>query len=176
MKKITKKKEVKVAPEVKNARPSWDEYFNNISEIVGTRATCNRGKSGCVIVRDRRILVTGYVGSPVGMPHCDEYDHELHKVINEDGKESVHCIRTVHAEQNAIAQAAKMGIAINESTLYCHMTPCYICAKILVNSGIRRVVANKDYHASKKSKELFDRANIELVILNNEIEVYKKMK
>jgi dCMP deaminase len=107
------------------------------------------------------------------MPHCDEVGHEMHTVINDDGVSTEHCIRTVHAEQNAICQAARMGIGLDQSTLYCHMTPCYTCAKMIVNSGIKRVVANKDYQASSKSKVLFKKTDIELVIINNTVEVYK---
>lgn len=164
-----KKSEEKKAP---HTRPSWDEYFMNIAELVGSRATCDRGRSGCVVVRDRRMLVTGYVGSPVGQAHCDELGHEMHTVINDDNTESKHCVRTVHAEQNAIAQAARMGIALDQATLYCHMTPCYICAKILINAGIKRVVALKDYHQAEKSKKIFRQSNVEFVLLNAEKEKY----
>ncbi|MDB5239057.1 MAG: CMP/dCMP deaminase zinc-binding protein dCMP deaminase [Candidatus Parcubacteria bacterium] len=155
-------------------RPSWDEYFMNIAELVGSRATCSRGRSGCVVVKDKRILVTGYVGSPMGLPHCDEVGHEMHKVIHEDGSISEHCIRTAHAEQNAIAHAAKLGISLDGATVYCHMTPCYVCAKILINSGIKKVVALKDYHASRRSKEVFEQAGVKLQILNAEVESYTK--
>jgi len=157
-------------------RPPWDEYFMKIAEVVGERATCDRGRSGCVIVRDKRILVTGYVGAPAGVKHCDEVGHEMHTVVNEDGSQSKHCIRTTHAEQNAIANAARDGVAVNGATLYCHMTPCYTCAKILINAGIKRIVSNKDYHASKRSKEIFKEAKVELEILNEEVETYSNMK
>jgi dCMP deaminase len=157
-------------------RPSWDEYFTKISEVVGERATCDRGRSGCVIVKDKRILVTGYVGAPAGVSHCDEAGHELHTVVQEDGTTSKHCIRTTHAEQNAIANAAREGVPVNGATLYCHMTPCYTCAKILINSGIIRIVAKKDYHAAKRSKEVLKEAGISLQIINSEIEAYTNMK
>lgn len=159
-----------------HVRPSWDEYFMKISQVVGERATCDRGRSGCVIVKDKRILVTGYVGSPAGVKHCDEAGHEMHTVIHEDGSQSKHCIRTTHAEQNAIANAAREGVPVNGSTLYCSMTPCYICAKILINSGVVRVVSAKDYHASKRSKEVLKEAGVDLEILNKEVEVYGNMK
>jgi dCMP deaminase len=159
-----------------HARPSWDEYFTKISEVVGERATCDRGRSGCIIVKDKRILVTGYVGAPARVAHCDEVGHEMHTVIHEDGSESKHCIRTTHAEQNAIANAARDGVAVNGGTVYCHMTPCYTCAKILINAGILRVVAKKDYHASKRSKEVFKEAGVKLVILDSAVETYKDMK
>src|SRR5689334_18489757 len=95
---------------VNNKRPSWDEYFLAIMEMVGTRATCDRGRSVCVITQDKRILTTGYVGSPIGTKHCDEVGHEMHKVTHGDGSETMHCIRTTHAEQNAIVQGARNGI------------------------------------------------------------------
>jgi len=163
------------APEAHH-RPSWDEYFTKISEVVGERGTCDRGRSGCVIVKNKRILVTGYVGAPAGVAHCDEAGHEMHTVIHEDGTQSKHCIRTTHAEQNAIANAARNGVPVEGATLYCHMTPCYTCAKILINSGIKRVVSAKDYHASKRSKEVFKEAGVELQILDPQVEQYANMK
>ena len=153
-------------------RPSWDEYFTKIMLEVGTRATCDRGKSGCVIVRNNQILVTGYVGSPVGLPHCDEAGHEMKKMLNEDGSASDHCVRTTHAEQNAICQAAKLGIALEAATLYCRMTPCYTCAKMIINCGIRRVVAVNDYHASKEAKRVFKEAKVQFDLLDGNIVAY----
>lgn len=146
----------------------------DITEMVGTRGTCSRGRSGCVVVRDKHILVTGYVGSPVGLSHCDEVGHEMHKVINENGVESEHCIRTAHAEQNAVAQAAKLGVSVDGATVYCHMVPCYSCAKLLINSGIKKVVALKDYHSSQRSKETFEAAGVKLDIVTGEVEDYKQ--
>lgn len=154
-------------------RPSWDEYFIQMADLVGTRGTCDRGRAGAVIAKDKRMLSAGYAGSPVGLPHCDEVGHEMHTVTNEDGTTSRHCIRTAHAEQNAIANAARVGVGVEGATLYCKMLPCYICAKMIINAGIKRVVALKDYHATKRSKEIFNDAGIELVIINNEVESYK---
>ena len=154
-------------------RPSWDEYFMQIATLVGERGTCDRGRAGCVITRDKRILSTGYVGSPIGLPHCDEVGHEMHTVINEDGTESRHCIRTTHAEQNAICQAARVGIPLEGGTLYCKMTPCYTCAKMIINTGIKRVVCAKDYHAGTRSKEIFKEAGIEFVLLDNSMTQYE---
>src|SRR3989338_8819925 len=88
-------------------RPSWDMYFLNIMQEVGRRGTCDRGRTGCVVVRNNHILVTGYVGSPSGIKHCDEVGHELKKTVHEDGAVTTHCVLTAHAEQNAICQAAK---------------------------------------------------------------------
>ncbi len=159
----------------KHKRPSWDEYFLNLVQVVGTRGTCDRGRSGCVVVKDKRILASGYVGSPIGSKHCDDIGHEMYTVINEDESQSRHCIRTAHAEQNAIANAARFGTALDGATLYCHMTPCYTCAKMIINSGIKRVVCNKDYHAGGKSKEIFKEAGVEYVLVNNETQKYHDM-
>lgn len=157
-------------------RPSWDEYFIHIMEVVGERGTCDRGKSGCVIVKNKRIISTGYVGAPAGCKHCDELGHEMHTVKKEDGTESRHCIRTSHAEENAIIQAARSGVSTEGATLYCKMSPCYTCAKMIINSGIVRVVALKDYHASKRSKEIFKESGIQFDLIHEELETYKDMK
>lgn len=149
-------------------RPSWDEYFLKIVEMVGSRGSCDRGRAGCVITKNNRIVSTGYAGSPIGLPHCDEAGHEMHTVVHEDGSKSQHCIRTTHAEQNAICEAARMGIALEDGTLYCKMTPCYTCAKMIINAGIKRVVCAQDYHASKRSKEIFKEANIEFKLVSYE--------
>lgn len=162
--------------EIKNARPSWDQYFIDIMHTVGERGTCDRGKSGCVIVKDKRIISTGYVGAPANCKHCDEVGHEMHTVIQEDGTQSKHCIRTTHAEQNAIVQAAKCGISTDGSTLYCKMTPCYVCAKMIISAGIKRVVAENDYHAGARSKDIFKEAGVKYELLNDEIVTYSNMK
>jgi len=163
-----------VKKSIKHKRPSWDEYFIGMAKYVGSRGTCDRSRSGCVIVRDKRVISTGYVGSPPGLPHCDEIGHEMHKVINEDGSESQHCIRTAHAEQNAISQAARFGISVDSGDLYCKMMPCYTCAKSIITAGIKRVVSEKDYHASRRSKEIFKKASVKLEIINKEVEKYPK--
>lgn len=155
-----------------NKRPDWDEYFLKITEEVSKRATCDRGKAGCLIVKDKRILATGYVGAPSGLPHCNEEGHMLRDVINPDGSVSKHCIRTIHAEQNAICQAARFGISLEGGTLYCKMEPCFTCAKMIVNIGIKRVVCNKRYHAGKHTRELLKKAGIKLEILSEEVEEY----
>lgn len=155
-------------------RPSWDEYFLQMAELIGSRGTCDRGRAGAVITKDKRILSTGYVGSPVGLPHCDEVGHEMHTVKQEDGTESRHCIRTAHAEQNAINNAARVGIAIEGSTMYCKMIPCYKCGQSVINAGIIRVVALKDYHGANRTKEIFKEAGIEYEVLGG-METYKDM-
>ncbi|HOF15649.1 MAG TPA: cytidine/deoxycytidylate deaminase family protein [Bacteroidales bacterium] len=160
--------------ENKYVRPSWDEYFMEITKTVSQRATCDRGRSGCVIVKDRQILVTGYVGSPVGMPHCDEVGHQLKQMVHEDGTVTTHCTRTVHAEQNAICQAAKLGISLKDATLYCRMTPCRTCAMMIINCGIKRVVCEKKYHAGKESEEMFRTCNVALEFVSEDTLQYEK--
>lgn len=154
-------------------RPSWDEYFMEIANTVSQRATCNRGRSGCVIVRDRQILVSGYVGSPIGLPHCDDVGHQFKKTIHEDGSTTQHCVRTVHAEQNAICQAARLGIALNGATLYCRMTPCRVCAMLIINCGIKRVVCERKYHSGQESEEMFKTAGVILEYFHEEIQQYE---
>ena len=116
------------------------------------------------------MLVTGYVGSPKGLPHCDDVGHQIETTIHEDGIKREHCVRTTHAEQNAICQAAKLGIAIDKATLYCKMTPCPVCAKMIINVGIKRVVCEKKYQSG--AENLLMMAGIQVDILNNEIEKY----
>jgi dCMP deaminase len=159
----------------KYKRPSWDEYFMSIAELAGTRATCDRGRSGCVVVCNKRILSTGYVGSPIGIDHCDDIGHEMHTVVNDEDVKTRHCIRTTHAEQNAIAQAARIGISLEGGTIYVHMTPCYTCAKMIINAGIKRVVAMLDYHAGNRSKEVFKKAGVKYELLNKKIQKYQDM-
>jgi dCMP deaminase len=153
-------------------RPTWEEYFMEVMEAVSKRATCDRGRSGCVIARDHVLLSTGYVGAPSGSPHCDEVGHLMKKVIHDDGRISEHCKRTAHAEANAICQAAKNGVAIKDATVYCRMTPCRDCAMLIVNAGIARVVAQRDYHDSAESKVIFANAGVELKILEDAVQSY----
>jgi len=156
-------------------RPSWDEYFMEVCNAIAKRATCDRGRSGCVIAKNNQILVTGYVGAPAGLPHCDEVGHQLKKMVHEDGTITTHCVRTVHAEQNAICQAAKRGIAIEGATLYCKMTPCRTCTMLIINCGITRGGCQKKYHDAKDSEDMFARAGIRLEYINTETETYENM-
>ena len=156
----------------KYKRPSWDVYFMDLANTVSKRATCDRGRSGCVIVRDKQILVTGYVGSPRGLPHCDDVGHLFKKVVHEDGHVTQHCVRTVHAEQNAITQAARRGIALDKATLYCRMTPCRTCAMLIINCGIERVVCEKKYHAGAESEQMFSDAGVKLDYFSEDILKY----
>jgi dCMP deaminase len=154
-------------------RPTWDEYFMEIARTVSQRATCDRGRSGCVIARDKQILVTGYVGSPRGLPHCDEVGHLMKKMTHEDGRVSQHCVRTVHAEQNAICQAARLGIPLEGATLYCRMTPCRTCAMLIINCGIKRVVCERKYHDGRESEEMFLQAGLPIEYVIDEIQEYR---
>ena len=144
-----------------------------VCNAISKRATCDRGRSGCVIAKDRQLLVTGYVGSPQGLPHCDEVGHQMKKMLHEDGSITQHCVRTVHAEQNAICQAAKKGIAIEGATLYCRMTPCRTCAMLIINCGITRVVCEKKYHAGKESEDMFEKAKVTLDYFSEDVESYE---
>ena len=155
-------------------RPKWDEYFLNLLEPLGSRGTCDRGRSGAVIVSPHHtILATGYVGAPPGQPHCDEAGHLMRTVINENGNQSQHCVRTLHAEENAILQCAKDGIKLEGAIIYTKMVPCYNCAMRIVRVGVKRVVAQKRYHADEMSIKLFKDAGVELVVVENSVEEYK---
>jgi dCMP deaminase len=160
----------------KHFRPSWDEYFLDLAHAAAKRATCDRGRSGCVIVRDRQVLVTGYVGSPQGLPHCDDVGHLMKKVIHDDGSVTQHCMRTVHAEQNAICQAARRGMALEGGTLYCRMTPCRTCAMLIINCGIIRVVCQNRYHAGSESEEMFRQAGVKLDYFSEDVLDYENQK
>jgi len=155
-------------------RIGWTDFWLGIANQFSLRATCDRGRSGCVIVNsDNHQITAGYVGSPPGQSHCDDVGHEIKKTIDENGKVSPHCVRTVHAEQNAICQAAKLGISINNSTLYCRMTPCRTCAMLIINCGIIRVVCERKYPTGKESEEMLKKAGIELVFKYDEIQTYE---
>ena len=161
--------------EQKYTRPSWDEYFMEVAKTVARRSTCDRGRGGCVIAKNRQILVTGYVGSPKGLHHCDDVGHQIKTTTHEDGTQTQHCVRTVHMEQNAICQAAKLGISVDCATIYTKYAPCFTCAKMLINAGITRVVAEKRYHAAQDSEAVFKAAGVELVYLSDSMETYDKM-
>ncbi len=117
-------------------RAGWDEYFMAIATQVATRATCDRKHVGAVVVRDKTILSTGYNGSIRGLPHCDEVGHMM---------EAGHCVRTIHAEANAIIQAAKNGVAIEGANIYITASPCWQCFKMIANAGIKRIIFGEFY-------------------------------
>jgi len=147
-------------------KPSWDETFINIVDIISKGGTCDRGMSGCVITKNNRILSTGYVGAPSSLPHCNEVGHDLYQEVRK-GVITEHCERTVHAEMNAIATAAKEGISLLNTTLYCTMIPCYSCAKMILSCGIKKVICKYDYQTGEKSRELFHETGIKLKVMNN---------
>lgn len=134
-------------------RPDWDTYFLEIARVTASRATCDRKHVGAVLVRDRNILSTGYNGSVAGMPHCDEVDHLM---------EGGHCVRTIHAEANAVVQAARHGIRTDGATCYCTASPCWSCFKILANAGIRRIVY-EEFYRDPRSLEAASLLGIEMV-------------
>jgi dCMP deaminase len=137
------------------ARSSWDQYFMDIATQVATRATCDRKHVGAVVVRDRTILSTGYNGSIRGMPHCDEVGHMM---------ENGHCVATVHAEANAILQAAKNGVRIDGATLYTTASPCWPCFKLIANSGCVRIVYG-EFYRDPRIFEIAAQLKLELVSL-----------
>lgn len=153
-------------------RPDWDTYFISIMNTVALRATCDRGRAGAVIVKDKRIISTGYVGAPRGLPHCDEVGHLFKTSIKPDGTETQNCIRTTHAEMNAIVQAALHGVALNGSTLYVRMEPCLDCTKAIISAGIRRVVCERRYKDAELTRQFFRDAGVELVVLENKVQEY----
>ncbi len=137
-------------------RADWHTYFMNIARQVATRSTCDRKHVGAVIVRARTILSTGYNGSIRGLAHCDEVGH-----LMEDG----HCVRTVHAEANAIAQAARNGVAIDGAEIYITASPCWGCFRLLANSGIQRIYYG-EFYRDVKIHDFAEEAGIELVDLS----------
>ena len=156
---------------------NWDEYYINMLDAVAERATCNRGKSGCIITQNNRIIVNGYVGSPEGLEHCDDAGHLMIEIRHINGEVRKHCARTIHAEANAIGFAAKYGISLNGSTIYVNMTPCpYICAPLIIAAGINKVICRYKYHAGSYSEELFKKANVELIFMNDKTLEYNNQK
>ncbi|MFO0551004.1 MAG: dCMP deaminase family protein [Polyangiaceae bacterium] len=139
-------------------RASWDEYFMRIAREVATRSTCDRKHVGSVIVRDRSILATGYNGSIRGLPHCDEEGH-----LMQDG----HCVRTIHAEANAVIQAARNGVRIDGADIYVTASPCFSCFKMIANAGIRRI-AFGEFYRDERIFEFAKTLGIELVKIDLE--------
>lgn len=150
-----------------NKRPSWISYFMEITELVAKRSTCLRREVGAIIVKDRHILSTGYNGPPKGVPHCDELGGCLRERLNIPSGERHEICRAVHAEQNAIIQAAKLGINIEGSDMYITTHPCFICAKMIINAGIRRIYINEGY-PDKLAAEILKEAGVEIIQYNSE--------
>ena len=143
-----------------NRRPSWEEYFMGIVKMVASRSTCRRRKVGAVAVRDKRLLATGYNGAPSGLPHCLEIGC-LRETQGVPSGERHELCRGLHAEQNVIIQAAYHGVSLAGASLFCTNLPCAICAKMLINAGIKRIVYASGY-ADELSLEMLKLADIEL--------------
>lgn len=143
------------------ARPTWDEYFLEMARVIATRSTCLRRQVGALLVRDKRVLATGYNGAPAGLPHCEEVGCRRAELGVASGTGWELC-RGLHAEQNAIIQGALHGVSVRGSVLYCTTQPCVICAKMLINAGVQRVVYEGDY-ADELSLEMLQQAGVELV-------------
>ena len=141
-------------------RPSWPQYFMEIAHVVAKRSTCMRRQVGAVIVRDKQILSTGYNGAPKGLPHCEETGC-IRQELNVPSGERHELCRAIHAEQNAIAQAAYNGVSLKDSTLYCTTAPCSLCAKMIINAGIKKVYYEGSY-PDARAMEYFRDAMIEV--------------
>ena len=148
-------------PDVSEGRPSWDEYFIEIARLVATRSTCLRRRVGAVIVKDRRILATGYNGAPSGIAHCAQVGCLREKLGVPSGERHELC-RGLHAEQNAIIQAALHGVSVKGAWLYSTTFPCIICTKMLINAGIERIYYLEGY-PDELSADMLKEAGIELI-------------
>ncbi len=143
------------------SRPSWDEYFMDITNLVAKRSTCLRRKVGAILVKERNILATGYNGAPSGISHCLDVGCLREEMSIPSGERHELC-RGLHAEQNAIIQAAYHGVGIQGATIFCTNYPCTICIKMLINAGIKRIVY-KDGYSDALAKELIQQAGLEVV-------------
>lgn len=146
-------------------RPEWDEYFSNIAKLVATRSTCLRRNVGAVVVKNKQVLATGYNGAPSGLTHCEEKGC-LREELNVPSGERHEICRALHAEQNAFLQAARHGVSLEGGTLYITTQPCSICAKMIINVGIKKVVFEGDY-PDELAMEFLKEANIDLVRLGS---------
>ena len=144
---------------VKDPRPGWDEYFMNIAEVVASRSNCSRRHVGAVIVRNRHILATGYNGTPHGVTNCFAGGCPRCANAKKSGEHLEECL-CVHAEQNAICQAALHGHAIEDSTIYVTISPCLTCAKLIINSGVKEVVYGGEYSFLDAVKDIFKQSNV----------------
>lgn len=140
-------------------RPDWDEYFMDIAHVVSKRGNCCRRKVAAVIVQDRRIISTGYNGTPRGIKNCFEGGCPRCASNAPSGESLGECI-CAHAEENAIVQAAYHGISVKDGSLYCTLSPCLMCTKMLINAGISEIIYETEYHFTEQARDLFDAANI----------------
>jgi dCMP deaminase len=145
----------------KTERPSWDSYFMQIACLVASRSTCLRRQVGAVIVKDKQILSTGYNGSPSGLRHCGEVGC-LREILTVPPGERTEICRAVHAEQNALLQAARHGVAIEGADLYTSVQPCVLCTKMIINAGIKRVIYTNPY-PDPMALDMAEESGLELV-------------
>ena len=170
-------------------RPTWEEYFISVLDAISLRGSCDRGRCGAVLVRDNRILATGYVGAPSGLPTCEDEGHQLvkrfempytkqnergffdlnHSFMIDTKSFSTHCVRTVHAEINAILNCARNGVSTLGSTLYVGMTPCVTCTMAIIQAGIVEVIAKNQYQKGSESIEMFNKIGIKYKTLNESL-------
>ncbi|MDO4396164.1 MAG: cytidine/deoxycytidylate deaminase family protein [Clostridia bacterium] len=150
-----------------NKRPNWDEYFMEVAKLTATRSTCLRRKVGAVIVKDRHIIATGYNGAPRGLAHCDDRGGCLRQELGVPSGQRHELCRALHAEQNAIIQAATLGQSIEGGTIYITHQPCAICSKMIINSGIERIVVNEGY-PDDLALEFLDEAGLKVIMLGKE--------
>lgn len=145
-------------------RPSWDEYFMEMAQLTAKRSTCMRRNVGAVIVQDKHIIATGYNGAPKGIPHCEEIGGCLREKMNIPSGERHELCRALHAEQNAIIQAATLAQSIEGASIYITNQPCVICAKMIINAGIKRIVVQEGY-PDKLAVDLLAEAGLKIVML-----------
>ncbi len=151
--------------EIVDNRPSWDEYFMQMAQLTAQRSTCLRRKVGAVIVKDKHIIATGYNGAPRGLKHCVELGGCLREKLKIPSGQRHELCRALHAEQNAIIQAATLGQSIEDGTIYITHQPCAICAKMIINAGLKRIVVKEGY-PDDLSVEILDEAGLKIVMLN----------
>lgn len=145
-------------------RPSYDEYFMEMAHVVSKRSTCLRRKVGAILVKDKHILSTGYNGAPKGLKHCSDQGC-MRENLNVPSGERHELCRGLHAEQNAIIQAAVFGVSIKDSVLYCTNTPCVVCVKMLINAGVTEIVYSGDY-PDELAKKMLNESNIKIRSFN----------
>lgn len=150
--------------ETPKERPSWDDYFMKMAQVVSERSTCLRRQVGAVLVKDKQILSTGYNGSPIGLKHCAEVGCLRQKLQIPSGERTEIC-RAVHAEQNALVQAAKHGVEIDGAILYTTVQPCVLCTKMIINAGIKRVIYAEPY-PDTLAQQIAEEAELELIHLS----------
>jgi dCMP deaminase len=164
-KRITSQKG-RVDTKTKRIRPSWDQYFMRMAELAATRSTCLRRQVGAVIVKDKKVLATGYNGAPSGLKHCLDIGCLRDELGIPSGERHELC-RATHAEQNAIVQAAMFGVSIKDATMYSTTQPCILCTKLIINAGIKKLVI-KDSYPDEMSLQMLNEAKIEIQIYKEE--------